>query len=492
MGVNISGQGVLSGIASLVAGVVNNFNLLVTSIIGYTNVPGTGGSSYYTTTVGSSGPGFVNIQEYGAISYSTDGINWSIAGSLPQYMGPVTYANNIFVAMTFFGETAYSTDGINWSLGTDLPGFSFNATKIKFANNIFTVVNNDGQTAYSTDGITWSLGTNLNFTGVTVRSIQFGNNVFTSLTQDGKTFYSTDGINWSLGTQISGTFYKPAQFGNNKFTVISESGQTAYSTDGINWSLGTDLPGDFGWSSPIAFGNVIFTTANDSGQTAYSTDGINWSLGNVAGYGVRNATFGNGIFVAVFYGGQTLYSGAGVTWYLGIDLPGDGWNNVPTFGNNMFVVMSSEGQTAYSTDGINWSLGTDLPGDSGWFKAPEFGTISTLVETQISIGGQGSGGAEILAPVDVYTVPELKATNIDQVTIKNNSANTITFDLAVLDSGIELTDLNSLINDQAIPAGARVTITSISNTLTAGQRIIVFPSAVDVVEVKVYGTEFNI
>ena len=128
---------------------------------------------------------------------------------------------------------------------------------------------------------------------------------------------------------------------------------------------------------------------------------------------------------------------------------------------------------------------TNVPGGGSSY----YTTIVDGVEVQISIGNQGEEGAEILAPVDVYTVPSTKTADIDQVTVKNNSANTITYDLAVLNSGVELTDLNALINDQAVSAGATATVSSISQTLTPGQRIVVFPSAVDVVEVKVFGTE---
>jgi hypothetical protein len=151
-----------------------------------------------------------------------------------------------------------------------------------------------------------------------------------------------------------------------------------------------------------------------------------------------------------------------------------------TFGSNGSIAV-------YSTDGINWTAST-LPSSEIW-RSVTIGQINTLVEIQVSIGNQGEEGAEILAPVDVYTVTGIIETDIDEVTIKNNSGNTITYDLAVLNPGVELTDQNALINDQAVSAGATATITSITTPMTTGQRIAVFPSAVDVVEVKVYGTE---
>jgi hypothetical protein len=110
-----------------------------------------------------------------------------------------------------------------------------------------------------------------------------------------------------------------------------------------------------------------------------------------------------------------------------------------------------------------------------------------------NIGDQGSGGlVETLAPVTVYTVPAGKSAVIDSVTVKNSSNNTITYDLAVLSSGENLTDSNSLINDEPVIAGATETVLTISSPQTQGKRIVVLPSAVDVVEVKVYGTESDL
>lgn len=132
---------------------------------------------------------------------------------------------------------------------------------------------------------------------------------------------------------------------------------------------------------------------------------------------------------------------------------------------------------------------TSIPGTGG---SSYYTTIVDGVEVQISIGDQGSGGAEILAPVDVYTVPTGKTTYIQKVEIFNTTNFTHRYDLAVLDPGVALTDQNALVNDGWLSPSTLVTNTDITQTLTAGQRIVVFPSTVDVAEVKVYGIETSI
>jgi len=371
MGVNISGQGVLSGLATLVAGIVQSFNLLVTKIIGYTNIPGTGGSSYYTTMVGSIGPGFVAIvNESNKAAYSTDGITWT-ASNLPSTSSwiSVTHADGKFVAVAY----------------------------------------NSNKAAYSTDGITW------------IES-----------------------------TMPSSEDWQSVTHGDDKFVAIARfNDKAAYSTDGINWTESTLPSGN--WPS-VTHGNGKFVAvANNSNKAAYSTDGITWIE-------------------------STLPSS-------------EYWESV-THGDDKFVAIARfNDKAAYSTDGITWIEST-LPSIASWYSVTQ-GQISTLVEVQVSIGNQGEEAAEILAPVDVYTVPAGKTTNIDEVTIKNNSANTITYDLGILNPGVELTDLNANRIDQPILPGQTVTVTTPAfENLSAGQRIVVFPSAVDVVEVKVYGTEF--
>lgn len=108
-------------------------------------------------------------------------------------------------------------------------------------------------------------------------------------------------------------------------------------------------------------------------------------------------------------------------------------------------------------------------------------------------GGGGGGVVETLGQVPVYTVPYYRTAYVSEITVENLSANTITYDLGIVDFGVTLTQGNTIKYDEQIPAYSKVTVSSgITNPLTEGKTIYVFPSAVDQVEVEVYGTETRI
>jgi hypothetical protein len=489
----ISGLGSISGLGNFTTLLVSAFNLLITRIIGYTTSIG-GGSSYYTTMVGSTGPGFIMIETGGATAYSSDGINWTEGKDATAYgLVSAAFGNGLFVALTDFGQIATSTDGLNWILGPDFSTDNSWRT-IEFEDGLFFALGQYGKTAYSADGTNWTLGADLGGSGNGYKTV-FENNLFVRVEAAGQTYYSQDAISWTQGANLAvegDNYWKNIVFGNNLFVALNGRGETAYSTDGITWTSGGTVPGgQESYFGSLGYGNGVFVAIHTAGQTYYSSDLITWTQGTSLNSDewLHKIFYNNSLFVTLSSPGQVAYSTNGITWNLGTKLNGF-WPNT-ILENGLFISVSDyQGQIAYSTDGITWNLGTNLP-NKYWTKIVP-GIISTLVETQVSIGNQGSEGAEILAPVDVYTVPVNKTTSVDEVKIKNTSANTITYDLAILNERATLSDANAWKNDQAILAGQTVTLTgSELNLLEPSQRITVFPSAVDVVEVKVYGTETN-
>jgi hypothetical protein len=538
MGVNISGKGVLSGLATLVAGVVNSLNLLVTRIIGYTNTGG-GGSSYYTTLVENSVNGFVAQSESGSLAFSTNGTDWIYNSEHPLYPG---WTNNIIAAngkiYCFAGTRfVYSSDGISWTRGVEVDQQE-NVTILShmqppvYINNMFLSLNGN-VVAYSTDGLNWAdkymVEGYTDYMNISsTRQILFGNNTYFTMNEStGQSLVSSNGIDWSLGFN-----FNPSQYGDFKldntifeggrFVTVSRYGQTLSSTDGITWTVGSGI--SLAQSEPVyivGYEDGIYFAVGYAGTTAWSSNGSSWNVD----YSNNNDNNANINYLTEFFSSdgkviaypewvdsdsQYLHSVDKVNWTV---------QTFPAFSINTRIrfsefldktIMVSNGQTEAeygltktSTDLINWVDGftfyNPVPAvryqgaepqllNRDWF-APQAVSSSIRIETQVSIGDQGTEGAEIIAPVDVYTVPANTTTDIDEVRVKNTSANTITYDLGVLDTGVTLTDQNALINDQAISAGATATITNISNPLTAGKRIVLFPSAVDVVEVKVYGTE---
>lgn len=121
---------------------------------------------------------------------------------------------------------------------------------------------------------------------------------------------------------------------------------------------------------------------------------------------------------------------------------------------------------------------------------PMVQNINTLVEIQTSIGDQNNGTAEILAPVNVYTVPAGKITTLDQISLINETSSPLTYDLGILQPGKLLTEPNSIKWDEPLSGNATSNLTR-SDVLIAGETITILPSTVDALTARVFGTEAN-
>ena len=441
-------------------------NLLANITIGYTSTPTTGGSSYYTTTTGSSAPGYIAISGGSGSNqmvYSTDRVNWT-GSTMPAIMmwKDAVYGNGKFVAIASSTQNyggpadiaAYSTDGINWTATTMPSSQGWNS--ITYGDGKFIATSDTAEGAYSTDGINWTATTMPSY--AYSAELAYGNGKFVALINNGGTTtlpYSTDGINWTQ-TTLSRSL-QTMTFADGKFFAVGYLGDTAYSTNGINWTEGNAgalAIANNSWTS-IALGNgkfVLHSNGNaiTSSTYAYSTDGINWTISAMPTSGRWTSIFADGKFLALT-GGNTYTSKA-----------------------------------AYSTDGINWTATTMPEGE--WLNAFIDGQISTLVEIQTLIGGSGSGTAEILAPIAIYTTPALKTATVVLVQVVNLSSPGITYDLGKLAAGSTLTEANSTILDKAVAGNSTDTLNNTFN-MVAADSITVLPSTVDTVQVLVYGVE---
>lgn len=108
-----------------------------------------------------------------------------------------------------------------------------------------------------------------------------------------------------------------------------------------------------------------------------------------------------------------------------------------------------------------------------------------------SIGNQGTPGTpdtEEFLPVAIYTVPEGKQTTVTSIFIANHDDSESLYDLAVVPAGEQLSLKHHLRWDMAIgPKDFENISTKI--TMSAGDRLIIFPSTVDTVSVTAFGVE---
>jgi hypothetical protein len=497
------------------------------------DVPLAGGSSYYTTIVENSVNGFVAQSNSGSLAFSTDGTDWIYSSEYPLYPG---WSNNIISAngkIYCYAGTRfiYSSDGISWTRGVDidqqesaiLTGGGFSPPQ--YINNIFLSLTGN-ILAYSTDGLNWTdkyivPDYNDYMYDNTNEPIIFGNGTYLTMNENtGQTFVSSNGIDWSLGfnfaSSTSNVFnMKNTFFEGGRFVTVGLFGENATSTDGINWTIGSNISLEENEAIYITgYENGIYFFVTNIGRTAWSSNGLSWNIDNTNTGDISllsNVFSSNGKTIAYPYwvGGDTnfyLHSADRVNWTI---------QSFPTFTastNVNFsefldeVIMVSNGQTEAeygltktSTDLINWVDGftfyNPVPAvryqgsppslmNSGWF-APKAVNSSIRIETQVSIGDQGSGTAEVLTPVTVYS--PTSTVILDSVTLRNTSLYPVSFDLAVITGSELLSSETVLVDDKVIQPGETVTELSSFGSLGANQKIVVLPSSVDALEVKVYG-----
>lgn len=103
--------------------------------------------------------------------------------------------------------------------------------------------------------------------------------------------------------------------------------------------------------------------------------------------------------------------------------------------------------------------------------------------------GYGIGGyGEEFLPRTVYTVPAGKQTTVTSVFIANHDDSQSTYDFAVVPAGEELALKHHLRWDMPVAANEFELIET-RITMSAGDKLVVFPSTVDTVSITAFGVE---
>jgi hypothetical protein len=103
--------------------------------------------------------------------------------------------------------------------------------------------------------------------------------------------------------------------------------------------------------------------------------------------------------------------------------------------------------------------------------------------------GYGIGGSvEEFLPVAIYTVPAGKQTTVTSVFVANHNNTETTYDFAVVPAGEELSLKHHLRWDMPIAANDFENINT-KITMSAGDKLVIFPSTVDTVSVTAFGVE---
>ena len=492
----------LIGLGKVVKKIAGGISLLASKVLGFT-YSGGGGSSYYTTRVESTVQALIGGAYNSIFKSINNGKNWEV---LPSDM-------TISSTVNAFGKI-YATAGQGF-LSTD-----------KFSNFIsdwtyVSLPNSSGYT-YTVHGkkvLTYTLNGN-----TTLEYYGSKYNYDTDLIEN-KRWTTIDGITWQEEIlPMTSTIDVIAT--NNRIYIIEDLGNYAfkvYSKGETSWSsqqyAGSRFQND---TRTFVDGQNLYlyysATNNDKIIAKLDIDCSEISSDIITPITVNDNNY-TPIEIFVAPNGELTFltyisSGDDNSYIYKSTDKNISWSvsTINNFDVNFVKYIKSEnmilsigrtrpisgGQSsdkaAYSLDlGTTWTITSTVlnglqyvnpfPGD------PSPVTITTMVETQISIGNQGSEGAEILAPVVVYQNIEGQYPTISYIEVENTSGNQASIDLWVIsDSNPIANDSNpgAIVLDQIIAANSTQTISNVGQ-LYGTQRIVALPSTVDVITVRVYG-----
>jgi hypothetical protein len=296
-------------------------------------------------------------------------------------------------------------------------------------------------------------------------------------------------------------------YGANRFVAFANSftSNVAYSDDGIIWTQGNNPIEPVEWND-VAYGNGLFVAVSAYNYSAYSSDGISWtsSLFPNSGQAPDSVAFGNNIFIAARKHSdntqiRVFSSNNGIDWTESfIQSPEGLYDSVfVSYGDGKFVMLARtaaptvEAHSFVSTDGISWLISEAIVAEddqiSQWHSMV-YGERFQLTETLNIIGGQGTTQTEEFLPTTVYTVPTGKQTTVTSIFVANHNDTDSTYDLAVVPAGEELSLKHHIRWDMAVAANDFENI-STKITMSAGDKLVVFPSTVDTVSITAFGVE---
>jgi hypothetical protein len=356
---------------------------------------------------------YVAVGDAGTKLISGDGVSWaqyelgtqqyssSIAFGDGRFVASgltsMAYGNGQFVAAGSGGAISNSTDGINWEAQLPVQGprvTELNA--VAFANGRFVAVGYsassllgvEGTILTSVDGATW-VGQGTGKEGLE-EAIVYGDGKFVVVGVGPLVLTSADGESWGQHESPALNGYNPYNYGggqlmaygNGQFVLVGPSGTILTCTDGVNW-LPLSL-GNQNQLTAIAYGSGQFVAVgSDSGggedSILTSGDGAEWvrrHSGTTNGLG--GVAFGNGQFVAIGGGGAILTSTNGVDWMQRDSRLTNDLSSI-AYGNGRFVAVNGDNSILISTDLLNWVQGppgpTNAPLSSVWYGNGEFEVI---------------------------------------------------------------------------------------------------------------------
>lgn len=154
---------------------------------------------------------------------TTNGGSWQQVLTTIPYAQPtsVAFGNGTFVVVGYGGLVATSTNPATWTSRALGSTSDLGLQAVTYANNLFVAVTNSGKAYRSADGITWTKAT------VTVNAlygVSYGNGVFVAVGQAGSIFTSPDAVTWTRRTWTGPSAdFEDVAFANLRFVAAGNS-----------------------------------------------------------------------------------------------------------------------------------------------------------------------------------------------------------------------------------------------------------------------------
>jgi hypothetical protein len=350
------------------------------------------------------GAGLFLAGEYGAIVYSTNGLDWDSRAAPIESPQRVAFVNNRFVVMgdvEDYGSPnknfATSPDGVNWTTNIFTAGFGDynggNGYAVGYVANQYIVLGSvNGLTtvwASGNEGQQWLSVTPPDFIGAPADLLTEANRLIV-VGAKGGIATSSNGFVWTPVHGSSGRKPWTVTYGRERFVAAGGAGEVYTSADGQAWTSQKLPPMAQGWFGATYGGNRFVVTGN--GATATSVNGTNWSLRTFPTFAaLTGVAYGGGQYVAVgdgfFNNSFKIFSSSNaLDWSNRLSGAGYALYGI-THANGYFTAVGSFGRILNSSNGINWTESVISPQVFFWSIAYGNGTY---VAVGASLGLDGT------------------------------------------------------------------------------------------------------
>lgn len=259
---------------------------------------------------------YVVAEDNGVFQISPDGNVWlKIKPTESETWNSLSLSNNRVIAVGMSGAISDSSDGVNWSpvVVKDHRVWLYDITYVKPQ---YIAVGMGGMVVGSQTLKIWQR--KVVPTRSWLSSISYGNNALVATGASGTIISSKDGGNiWSSESSSTNAWLSQVRFLNQRFVTVGSSGTILGSVDGHNWQVCNSSTKK--WLYTVAYGNEHYLAAGVDSSVVSSRDGINWQVlkTNLPRKStIRSMVFANQQFWAVGNNGLVASSRDGIKWQL--------------------------------------------------------------------------------------------------------------------------------------------------------------------------------